>query len=153
MALIDIASSKSVWRGIEYFKQNKVISCTANDDGTYEGVVEGSGDERYVVHLDMEHPRKSTCNCPLANGKKIICKHIVAASLCVDSSEADRYKNEKTIYESEAEERRAKMYDKYMSFAKNMSTRELREAYVELMIELDEIRYKEKYGRYIRNDR
>ena len=68
MALIDIASSKSVWRGMEYYKQNKVSSCTANDDGTYEGVVAGSGDESYSIHVDMEHPRKSTCNCPLANG-------------------------------------------------------------------------------------
>ncbi len=59
--------------------------CTANDDGTYEGVVSGSSDESY--------------------------------------------------------------YYKYMSYAKCMSQRELREAYVELMIELEEIRLKEKYGK------
>ena len=130
---------------MEYYKQNKVSSCTANDDGTYEGVVSGSSDESYSVHVDMEHPRKSTCNCPLANGKKVICKHIVAVSLCVDASEAERFKNEKTIYASEEEERRAKKYYKYMSYAKCMSQRELREAYVELMIELEESRLKEKY--------
>lgn len=38
----------------------------------------------------------------------------------------------------EEEERRAKKYDKYLSFARTMSKEELREAYVELMIELDE---------------
>lgn len=145
MALIDIASSKSIWRGMEYFKQNKVTTFTPNDDGTYEGVVAGSGEEKYHVHVDMEHPRKSTCNCPLANGKMVICKHIVAVSLCVDSSEADRFLKEKTVYASEEEERRSKKYDKYMSYAKCMSTKELREAYVELMIELDELRLKEKY--------
>jgi hypothetical protein len=32
-----------------------------------------------------------------------------------------------------------------MEFARTMSPRELREAYVELMIELDEYRLKEKY--------
>lgn len=132
---------------MEYYKQNKVSSCTANDDGTYEGVVSGSSDESYSVHVDMEHPRKSTCNCPLANGKKVICKHIVAVSLCVDASEAERFKNEKTIYASEEEERRTKKYYKYMSYAKCMLQRELREAYVELMIELEEIRLKEKYGK------
>ena len=132
---------------MEYYKQNKVSSCIANDDGTYEGVVSGSSDESYSVHVDMEHPRKSTCNCPLANGKKVICKHIVAVSLCVDASEAERFKNEKTIYASEEEERRTKKYYKYMSYAKCMSQRELREAYVELMIELEEIRLKEKYGK------
>ena len=51
------------------------------------------------------------------------------------------------MYESEEEERRAKKYDKYMGFAKTMSQVELREAYVELMVELDEYRLKEKYGK------
>ena len=131
---------------LEYYKQNKVLSYTVNEDGSCEGIVAGSGDGNYHVHVDMEHPRKSTCDCPLANGKKIICKHIVAVSLCLDESEADRFKNEKTIYASEEEERRAKKYEKYMGFARTMSPRELREAYVELMTELDEYRLKEKYG-------
>ena len=38
----------------------------------------GSDKNSYNVFLDTEYPRKSKCNCPLANGKKIICKHIVA---------------------------------------------------------------------------
>ena len=48
---------------------------------------------------------------------------------------------------AEEEERRAKKYYKYMSYAKCTSQRELREAYVEIMIELEEIRLKEKYGK------
>ena len=140
MALIDIASSKSVWRGIEYYQQNKVASWNLNEDGTYEGIVKGNGDAEYRVHVDLTHPRKSTCDCPLANGKKIICKHIVAVSLCVEPSEADRFKIEKTMYESLEEEIYAKKYDKYMSFAKTMSKAELCEAYTELMIELDKYR-------------
>lgn len=95
MGVIDIASSKSVWRGMEYYKQNKVLSYTVNEDGSCEGIVAGSGDGNYHVHVDMEHPRKSTCDCPLANGKKIICKHIVAVSLCLDESEADRFKKKR----------------------------------------------------------
>ena len=146
MGIIDIASSKSVWRGMDYYKQKKVLSCEENDDGTYEGDVAGSDNKKYHVHLDMIHPRKSKCNCPLANGKQIICKHIVAMSFCVDASEADRFKNEKTIYASEEEERRAKRYDSYMKMAKYMSKEELREAYVEAKIELEEVHRKEKYG-------
>ena len=146
MGVIDIASSKSIWRGLDYYKQNKVISCVENADGTYEEEVAGSGKENYHVHLDMTHPRKSKCNCPLADGKMVACKHIVAVSFCVDSSEAERFKNEKTIYASEEEERRAKQYDYYMKMAKYMSKEELREAYVEAMIEVEEIHRKEKYG-------
>ena len=64
MGIIDIASSKSVWRGMDYYKQKKVLSCEENDDGTYEGDVAGSDNKKYHVHLDMIHPRKSKCNCP-----------------------------------------------------------------------------------------
>ena len=91
-------------------------------------------------HIHKNHWRKGY-------GKKIICKHIVAVSLCLDESEAERFKTEKTVYASEEEERKAKKYEKYMGFAKTMSPRELREAYVELMIELDEYRLKERYGK------
>jgi len=146
MGLIDIASSKSVWRGIEYYQQNKVSSFSPNEDGTYEGVVKGSNNEEYHVHVDLQHPKKSTCDCPLAHGKQIICKHIVAVSLCVDPTEADRFKTDKTQYSSLEEELYAKKYTKYMSFAKTMSKEELREAYVELMIELEKYRTGDKYN-------
>ena len=145
MAVIDLASSKSVWRGLDYFKQNKVKSCKDNGDGTYDGVVVGGGSEEYHIHLDTTHPRKSSCDCPLANGKKIICKHIVAVSFCVDSSEVDRFKSEKTIYASEEDERRSKKYDKYISYAKSLSKGELNRLYAEAMVELDELHMKDKY--------
>ena len=145
MAIIDIASSKSVWRGIEYYKEGKVSSYTRNEDGTYDGIVSGSEGEKYKVHVDLSHPRKSTCNCPLADGKKIICKHIVAVSLCVDDSEAERFKKEKTIYASEEEERRTKKYYKYLDIATHMPKSELCEAYAELMLEMDEMHYEKKY--------
>ncbi len=145
MALIDIASSKSIWRGIEYYNQNKVAGWTDNGDGTYEGVVKGSNNTKYSVHVDTIHPRKSTCNCPLANGKQIICKHILAVSFCINPNEIERFTKEKTYFTSEKEERYAKKYDKYMAYAKTMSPKELREAFVELRIELDEIYLNEKY--------
>jgi len=144
MGLIDIASSKSVWRGIDYYKQDKVLSWSMNEDGTCDGIVAGSGNQKYHVHVDSEHPRRSTCDCPHAKGKMIICKHIVAVSFCLDETEMDRFKSEKTIYESEEDERRAKLYERYMSYAKRMSKKELQEAYVELMLQLDEYSYKEK---------
>ena len=45
-----------------------------------------SGTKEYNVYLNLEKPRKSTCNCPLANGKRIICKHIVATYFSVVSN-------------------------------------------------------------------
>ena len=71
------------------------------------------------------------------------CSYVI---LCRRIWSADRFKNEKTIYASEEEERRAKRYDSYMKMAKYMSKEELREAYVEVMIELEEVHRKEKHG-------
>ena len=147
MSIIDLASNKSVWRGIDYYKENRVVSCDEKGKGIYDGKVKGSDGAEYSVHLDLNHPRKSSCDCPMANGKRVICKHIVALSFCTDSSEINRFKKEKTHFKSEKEERYAKKYDKYMAYAKSLSVKELREAFVELRIELDEIGIKEKYGK------
>ena len=76
MGIISLASGNSCWRGLDYYKNKKVIKLNKTNEGKYESVVKGTNN--YSVHLDIEHPRKSTCDCPLANGKRIICKHIVA---------------------------------------------------------------------------
>ena|GEM_PF-5824512 len=46
-----------MWRGIEYYKQSMVLSYTLNVDSTCDGVVAHSNDEKYNVHVDMEHPK------------------------------------------------------------------------------------------------
>ena len=98
MGLLEIASSKSVWRGIEYYKNNNVISVEQVEDGVYDGIVRGSADKNYSVHVDTIHPRKSTCDCPLANGKMIICKHIVALYIATEPKEEERFKSDLTPY-------------------------------------------------------
>ena len=42
MGLIELASSNSFWRGVDYYKSNKVISWKKNDEDTYSGTVKGS---------------------------------------------------------------------------------------------------------------
>lgn len=81
MGIISLASGNSYWRGLDYYKNNKVIKLNKIDEGEYLSIVKGT--HNYNVHLNIEHPRKSTCDCPLANGKRIICKHIVATYFAV----------------------------------------------------------------------
>ncbi len=147
MGLLEIAGSKSVWRGIEYYNNHNVISWEQTEDGIFDGTVKGSGDVNYTVHVDAIHPRKSSCNCPLADGKKIICKHIVAVYIAANPSEEARYREDITPYASEEDERHAKRYKNLMSWAKNMSPSQLREAYVEAMIRIDDLEHKLKYGK------
>ena len=39
-------------------------------DGVYQGKVSGSQDNIYDVVIDIDHPRKSTCTCPFAAGRR-----------------------------------------------------------------------------------
>ena len=78
VGLIEIASNNSVWRGMDYYENKKVLSWHKAEDGTYNGVVSGQEGKDYSVHIDKIHPRKSTCNCPFADGRRVVCKHMIA---------------------------------------------------------------------------
>ena len=78
MGLVEIASGNSVWRGMDYYENKKVISYNKIGEHIYEGMIKGSGENCYTVHIDKLHPRKSTCNCPFADGRRVVCKHLIA---------------------------------------------------------------------------
>ena len=68
MGLVEIASNNSVWRGMDYYEDKKVIAWEKTGEHTYDGSVSGNEGHTYKVHIDKEHPRKSTCTCPFADG-------------------------------------------------------------------------------------
>lgn len=76
MGLLDVCSHKSYWRGLNYFENKRVKPLKQINRNEFEADVEGA--KTYHVHLDIAHPRKSTCTCPHAAGKSTICKHKVA---------------------------------------------------------------------------
>ena len=78
MGLIEIASGNSVWRGMDYYENHKVVSWNKSGNSTYKGGVSGSNEENYNVHIDKLHPRKSVCNCPIAEVRRVVCKHMIA---------------------------------------------------------------------------
>ena len=45
------------------------------------GKVRGSNDAVYDVTTDTVHSKKSVCNCPFVEGRKVIRKHMVALNL------------------------------------------------------------------------
>ena len=102
MGLIDLASSNSLWRGIDYYQSKNVKKIKKISDDEYNSIV--SGTEKYNVHIDINHPRKSTCTCPFAAGRRVICKHMVATFLTIYPEEAERIIKEEQEYE-EVEER------------------------------------------------
>ena len=102
MGLIDLASSNSLWRGVDYYQSKNVKKIKKISDDEYNSIV--SGTEEYNVHIDINHPRKSTCTCPFADGRRVICKHMVATFFTIYPEEAERIIKEEQEYE-EVEER------------------------------------------------
>jgi uncharacterized Zn finger protein len=76
MGLLGCASGNSLWCGDYYHKENKISNLTLIGDGIYQASVLGSSKEAYQVTRDILRPKRSNCNCPHADGKRLICKHI-----------------------------------------------------------------------------
>lgn len=123
MGIISLASGNSCWRGLDYYKNKKVIKLKKINENEYSSIVKGSNN--YNVHLDIEHPRKSSCDCPLANGKRIICKHIVATYFTAMPKEATNFEEEQNRLQEEYEEYQDELYDKVIEYINKMSKDEL----------------------------
>jgi uncharacterized Zn finger protein len=128
MGIISCASGDSCWRGLDYYKLKKIKNIKKISDTEYSSIV--SGTEDYSVYLNLEKVRKSTCNCPLANGKRIICKHIVATYFAVVPNSAKDFEEEQNKLQEEYEEYQDELYDKVISYINKMSKKDLIEELV-----------------------
>lgn len=135
MGLIDIASSASVWRGYEYYKENKVCSVNKVSENEYDGTVAGASKDPYSVRIDILHPKKSTCNCPFAEGNKKICKHKVALYFSVFPKEADIYLAAVEQAEKEEEEYEEQIYDLVGQKISKMKKSELQDALWQVLMD------------------
>ncbi|MDD3938669.1 MAG: SWIM zinc finger family protein [Bacilli bacterium] len=109
MGILESASSASFWRGFYYYRNHAVKQFAKVADRVYAGTVSGGSD--YHVVIDLDHVRNSTCDCPHASGKRIVCKHKVALYFAVFPKEAK--KAEKSLQEAKKrEEERMANYDK-----------------------------------------
>ena len=88
MWMLEIASYNSYWRGLDYFESKLVKKLNRLNEFIYEAEVEWTNS--YNVRIDVNHPGKSTCTCPHASGKSIICKHKVAAYFSIYPEEAQK---------------------------------------------------------------
>jgi uncharacterized Zn finger protein len=140
MGLIEIASGNSVWRGMDYYKEKKVVSWEKTGPETYSGRVSGNGTEPYIVHIDKQHPRKSTCNCPFAGGRRVICKHMVALLFTTEPKVAEEFLKEVEEYEAEEESREQQHYEDLKKYVMSLSKPELQEMLFDALIQLEERR-------------
>ena len=138
MGLIEIASGNSVWRGMDYYNNKKVASVEKTSTTTYDGTVKGT--ELYHVHVDLEHPRKSTCTCPFADGRRVICKHMIALYFTAEPKAAEDFLKQVDEWENEEEEEEQRHYDELRDYVNSLSKAELQQLYYDALIELEDRR-------------
>ena len=140
MGLIEIASNNPVWRGMDYYNNKKVVSWKTLKKGVYEGMVSGSGGNMYAVHIDTEHPRKSFCNCPFADGRRVVCKHMIALYFTAEPKVAKDFLKKVEKWEAEEEEREHQHYEDLRKYVNSLSKTELQERLFDAMVQLEERR-------------
>ena len=123
MSVISLASGSSCWRGLDYYKEKRIINLNRINDTEFTSTALGNGN--YNVYLDVSHPRRSTCTCPLANGKRIICKHLVATYFTAFPKEAKNFEKEQEEIQIAYDEYQQELYSKVQKHIKTMSKQEL----------------------------
>ena len=103
MSVLSLASGRSAYRGYEYFRAKKVLPVKIYPAWMLHTRVLGSEGTLYEVTVNTAHPRSSSCTCPHAAGRKIVCKHMVAAFFTAFPEEAEKYKEELEAYWEEQE--------------------------------------------------
>lgn len=141
MGLIDLASSKSMWRGLDYYQNGNVVDVHSIEDSRYAAKVRNSADNVYDVIVDLDKARSSQCSCPFKKDKpKAICKHIVAAYFAIFPKEADDLQRAYEEWEAGAEEREAQHLKELEEYVNSLSIEDLRSRV------LDHILEQERYG-------
>lgn len=141
MGLLECASAASIWRGYDYFKDKKVLNLTKMEDGVFTATALGSSNKTYRLELNIHHPRKSKCSCPHANGKRIICKHLIAAYFTIFPEEAQKFYVEVIAYAEEEDKRQEELADKVCQYVRKMKKDELQQALLELLFNGSEWQY------------
>lgn len=141
MRFINLGSFNSQFNGIEYYEEKRVHNINKLNDSEFTAEVEGNN--TYNVFINIDKPRKSTCTCPFAFGRRVVCKHMIAAYITIfphkkkefnDDLEQSRIAAEK--YEEEERLLKEKEIKKYV---KGLTAKEVRQKLIEkLMDEYDE---------------
>ena len=145
MSILTVASSKSAWRGYEYFMEDKVQFVKKLDDTHFGGAVAGNEAEPYAVTIDIEHPRRSTCDCPFANGLKV-CKHMLAVYFAVFPEEAIKFKSAIDRAIEEEEKYQEQLPERIEQYINKLNKTQLRDLALNLIYELPEY----EFERFIR---
>lgn len=135
MALLDLASGQSFWKGMDYYEKKRVEKVLQINPQLFESEVKGSQGNIYHVTMDTKHPKKSTCNCPFAEGRRVICKHMVATYFTQFPQEVDRVMKEIEEQEEVIDTRRQEREKEIKAYVHSLSKQELRNRLLTYLLE------------------
>lgn len=135
MGILNAASGASIWRGYDYYKEKKVLFLTKISDNVYGASVKGSRKTPYTVELHIDHPRSSSCDCPHASGRRVVCKHMVAAYFAAFPEEAERFYREAMASQAEEQEWQEELAGRVEKYIMKMKKSELQQALCDLLFE------------------
>ena len=133
MKLLNSASYASINRGYYYAIGDNVKYVEKINDTSYFGLVKGNKKEPYKVHIDIEHIRQSSCDCPFTEGNRKICKHMIALYFTAFPNDLKSYEAEVIEEEKLAESIRIEQEMKFYRFIYKLKKQELRYILIELL--------------------
>lgn len=141
MSFYSIASDKSTWRGYDYYKDGKIRFCNKITNTEFVGACAGNNGEEYEIYIDTEHPKRSTCTCPLAEGTRRCCKHKIALFFTAFPDEAKKYYDCLMTKEEEEERYNEEMESRIDSYIESLKKDELKQVVYELLYDGPEWQY------------
>lgn len=142
MRFINLASFNSQFLGLEYYEEKKVLEYKKIDENIFQSKVKGSNNI-YNVIIDVNHPRRSLCDCPFANGRRVICKHMIATYFKAFPKKVKEFNDDvercNREYEEEQIRKRNLAEKEIKEYVNSLSAKEVRKKLIEyLMDEYDE---------------
>lgn len=142
MSILSLASGASTEKGYAYYTRKHVLSFRKLSADEYSAEVTGTQPKPYRVRINTAHVRQSRCNCPYADGRRIICKHMVALYFTAFPEEADTYGAYLAAIEAQEREEQRLLLEHYAEikeYVKSLSLEELQNTLYEALIRLDEL--------------
>lgn len=138
MSFWSLASNRSLSRGYDCHEEGKVTTYEKIADGTFESYIEGSAAQPYHTVINVTHPRQSHCDCPFAEGRRVICKHMVALYFAVFPDEVNDVLEAWEEGEREEERRQQEHYKDLERYVKGLKKEELQQKLYDALLELEE---------------
>lgn len=111
--------------------------------------MQGSGNNQYKVSINLEHHRKSNCSCPHSDGRRVICKHIIALYFTVFPKLAKMCYDEVVSYQKEEEQYKDELEDKVITYVHKLKKEELAQVLLQLLFEGPDWQYEKFIREYI----